>query len=546
MGHTSMSKMIHIDACKHLCSSKFSCDTCMLAKHHRLPFQRSHTTTSTCFELIHVDLWGPYKSAALNGAHYFFTIVDDHSRATWTYLVHTKDQIPSILSSFIAYLENHYQKTPKFLRSDNGTEIVTKPILAFLQSKGIIHQKSMVYTPQQNGVVERKHRHLLETARAIKIHAGFPDSFWGHCILSATYLINKMPMQNLNWKSPFEILTHKAPSYDHLRTIGCLCYATINKPHKNKFAPKSTRCVLLGYPPNQKGYLLYDLQTKSIFSCRDVTFNESIFPFKLPSEHPTTSSSFPTFADPIPSDDDDDDNAGPSVPDDSVAPSPDPIQVNSPVPNPVAPSNTSAHVPQSSQSAAQIPLRRSERNTTKPAWLKDFVTTDKNKKSKVSYPLFTQTDIDSIPEDHFAFLANALPHPDPVSYMHACKNDGWVDAMNQELHALETNDTWALTSLPPGHKAINSKWVYKTKFKPDGSIERLKAGLVVKGFNQKEGLDYKHTFSPVAKIATVRVLIALATARGWPLHQLDVNNAFLHGYIDEDIYMHPPEGYSKA
>ncbi|GJX71996.1 retrovirus-related pol polyprotein from transposon TNT 1-94, partial [Tanacetum coccineum] len=88
--------------------------------------------------------------------------------------------------------------------------------------------------------------------------------------------------------------------------------------------------------------------------------------------------------------------------------------------------------------------------------------------------------------------------------------------------------------------------VFKTKYNPDGLVERKKTRLVVSGFNQQEGLYYKHTFSPVAKLATFRVIIALAIAKQWPLHQLNVNNAFLPGYIDEEIYMLPPQGYNKA
>nr|GEV69731.1 hypothetical protein [Tanacetum cinerariifolium] len=130
----------------------------------------------------------------------------------------------------------------------------------------------------------------------------------------------------------------------------------------------------------------------------------------------------------------------------------------------------------------------------------------------------------------------------PTSYA----TSGWVEAMNKELEASEKNNTRTLTELPSGHKAITFKWVYKTKFKPTNIIERLKARLVVRGFNQKEGLDYKHTFSPVSKLATVKVLFVIATAKQWPLHQLDFNNAFLYGYINEEIYMLPLEGYGQS
>ena len=120
LGHASLSKLVHVSSCKHLNASEFFCDSCKLAKAHRLPFPHS----SIHFDLIHVDLWGPYKAPALNGAHYFFTIVDDKSRATWTYLVHSKEQILTILTNFLQYIWNHFKAKPKFHRSDNGTEIV--------------------------------------------------------------------------------------------------------------------------------------------------------------------------------------------------------------------------------------------------------------------------------------------------------------------------------------------------------------------------------------------------------------------------------------
>jgi hypothetical protein len=115
--------------------------------------------------------------------------------------------------------------------------------------------------------------------------------------------------------------------------------------------------------------------------------------------------------------------------------------------------------------------------------------------------------------------------------------------MNVEITALEDNNTWLITDLPPNKTPIECKWVYKVKLKADGSIERYKARLVAKGYTQQEGLDYYDIFSPVAKLTIVLCLLALAASNGWLPHQLDVNNAFLHGELNEEVYMKLPHSY---
>ena len=114
--------------------------------------------------------------------------------------------------------------------------------------------------------------------------------------------------------------------------------------------------------------------------------------------------------------------------------------------------------------------------------------------------------------------------------------------MKNEYDSLIENNTWELVELPKGKNVVNNKWVYKTKFKLDGSIEKHKARIVAKGYSQKEGIDYTETFSPVARISTVRVIIALAAHFKWPLHRMEVKNAFMNGEIDEEFYMTQPQG----
>jgi len=130
------------------------------------------------------------------------------------------------------------------------------------------------------------------------------------------------------------------------------------------------------------------------------------------------------------------------------------------------------------------------------------------------------------------------------SYREACSNPDWQQAMTDELQALAKTHTWDVVDLPSGKTPISCKWVYKIKTKSDGSIERYKARLVARGFTQEYGIDYEETFAPVARLTSVRSLIAVAAARSWPLNQMDVKNAFLNGDLTEEVYMHPPLGSS--
>lgn len=150
----------------------------------------------------------------------------------------------------------------------------------FFADNGVTHQTSCVATPQQNGRVERKHRHILNVARSLLFQASLPLRFWGESILTATYLINRTPMKLLQYKSPFEMLYGSRPSYDHSRTFGSLCYARRVARDHDKFQARGIRCIFLGYPQNKKGWLVFYMDTETTFVSRDVVFHEHKFPFE--------------------------------------------------------------------------------------------------------------------------------------------------------------------------------------------------------------------------------------------------------------------------
>ena len=161
------------------------------------------------------------------------------------------------------------------------------------------------------------------------------------------------------------------------------------------------------------------------------------------------------------------------------------------------------------------------------------------------YPLSSIISYTNLSNTHKHFTLNISSQIKPTSYSQAIKNSCLKEAMQVEIAALQQNNTWTLIDLPEGKTLIGWKWVYGIKYKYDGSIERYKARLVAKGYTQTHGIGYMDTFSPVAKMPTIRLLLAVAAAKNWHLQQLDVNNAFLHGDLNEEVYMKLPQGFTS-
>jgi len=165
LGHASVSKLKHMEIVPKPCESKEVYLTCPMAKFAKLPYSLSESYTSTCFELVHIDIWGAYKVPARGKYRYFLTIVDDHSRATWMYLLQLQSQALIVLQKFWSYVHTHFGVSIKTIRSDNALEFYSGLCEEFFSKHGIVHQTSCVDRPQQNGRVERKHKHILEISR---------------------------------------------------------------------------------------------------------------------------------------------------------------------------------------------------------------------------------------------------------------------------------------------------------------------------------------------------------------------------------------------
>lgn len=165
---------------------------------------------------------------------------------------------------------------------------------------------------------------------------------------------------------------------------------------------------------------------------------------------------------------------------------------------------------------------------------------------KPLYPMANYMSFQKFSPSHKTFLSKINTISIPKTLHEALNNENWKIAMREEMNALERNQTWDIVELPKGKKAVGCKWVYTLKYKTDGNLERYKARLVAKGFTQTFGIDYEETFAPVAKMNTIRILFSLSANLGWCMQQYDVKNAFLHGELEEEVYMDPPPGFNHS
>ena len=487
------------------------CRSCLLGKQSRQVFPKatSYRATKT-LELLHGDLCGPITPNTQAGNKYVFVVIDDHSRYMCTMLLKEKSEAFDKFKRLRGIVEQETRQKIQTFSSDRGGEFVSQEFNSYCDGAGIKRHLTAPYTPQQNGVVERRNRTMMEMARSILKHMNLPDYLWGEAIRHVTYILNRLATRSLNDQTPYELYRGKKPNVSHLRVFGCIGYAKITGTHLKKLDDRSRMLVHLGTEPGSKAYRLYDPHTKRIVVSRDVIFDESrSWEWNQKNDKTENNEGFKVQVGRF-------GNHGVSGLDETNHTSNDH--------EPVRENDQYADIQSLGEDETEAqPLRRSERQTTRPKYLDDYILL-----------------AEELGEEILMYLDN-----EPRNFEEAKESKQWTRACEEEIESIVKNKTWILVDLPYGAKPIGLKWVFKLKRNSDGSISKYKARLVAKGYVQRHGIDYDEVFAPVARIETIRLLVSLAAASGWEVHHLDVKTAFLYGELKEIVYVSQPEGFEQ-
>ncbi|KAK1630548.1 hypothetical protein QYE76_004863, partial [Lolium multiflorum] len=363
------------------------CRACVEGKMHDSPHpSKTIISSKRILELLHVDLFGPVTHASLGAKKHCLVIVDDYSRYTWVYFLKTKDETQQIFIDFATEVQRQHNLLIMAIRSDNGSEFKNYTLNDFLSDEGIRHQYSAAYTPQQNGVAERKNRTLMDMARSMMAEYKSRYNFWAEAISTACHSSNRLYLRKGLNKTPYEILTGNKPNISYFKVFGCKCFYKIKGVRLSKFAPKALEGIFVGYGAESHTYRIFDIASGIIIESCSVKFEE----------------------------------------------------------------NDSSQVGQVDVCAEK-------------------------------------------PKE--------------------CRN------------------------------VIGTKWIFKNKQDEFGNIVRNKARLVAQGFSQVEGIDFGETYAPVARLESIRILLAYASHHNFKLQQMDVKSAFLNGPLHEEVYVKQPPGF---
>ncbi|QRW21846.1 Retrovirus-related Pol polyprotein from transposon TNT 1-94 [Rhizoctonia solani] len=485
------------------------CEPCLLAKGHKLPFSPQTARSDVPLDLVHTDICGPMDIEAIGGYRYFILFCNDCTGYFCAYLLKKKLGALERYKEFKAWAERSSGRRIKCLMSDRGGEFMLDTFECFLRNTGTVNQTLSPYTPEQNGCIERKNQDVMGIVQAVLQESGLAPRFWGEAVLFAAYTLNFCPNSALGGSIPYTKWTARTPDVSHLCSFGCDAYVLIlPESQHTKTGPTAAKCVFTGYTGS--GYRCWDPKTLRFCDSRHVVCveqnrNQSPLP---PVPPPSDSNIWQAFG---------------ILPTDDVS-SESSLSVSSPTPRVIdldddfnAPGSNSQD--QGEQGDIEGLHDEEERLEEEPG---------------VQPPQQEPRQA--------AFTARPKPVTVPRSYNKAIQDPDkhlWMAAIAKEFNTLLSKGTFTYSpDLPPGSKALKGMLVFAIKV--DGTY---KACLVIKGCAQRLGRDYNEMFSPVARSASLQLVVAISVRDSLTLFAADFTAAFLNGLLEEEIYMEQPDGW---
>ncbi|GJR53551.1 putative ribonuclease H-like domain-containing protein [Tanacetum coccineum] len=460
-------------------------------------------------------------------------------------------------------------------RIDNGTEFVNQTLHEYYEKVGISHETSVARSPQQNGIVKRCNRTLIEATRTMLIYAKSPLFLWAEAIATACYTQNCSIIRLRHGKTPYELLHDKLPNLSFFHVFGALCYPKNDSENLGKLQPKADIGIFIGYAPTKKAFRIYNRRTRRIIETIHVDFDELT---TMASEHssskpslyevtPVTISSGlvpnpPPSTTFVPHSRTDWDILFQPLFDELLNPPP---SIDPPAPEVIAPNDVvvapapaeSIGSPSSTTVDQDAPSPGNSQTT--PETQSPIISNDVEEENHDlnvahmnNFPFFgipiPENDFESSSSDVIpTIVQTAAPnsehvnkwtkdHPldniiiEPKTYKDALTQSCWIEVMQEELNEFERLKVWELVPRPDKVMVITLKWIYKVKLDELGGIMKNKARLVAHGSHQEEGIDFEESFTSVARLDAIRIFLAFAAHMNMIVYQMDVKTAFLMAF----------------
>ena len=548
------------------------CEVCALAKIKCHPFPKSRThPAQNIGDVIHTDLWGPAQVIALGGGQYAITFIDEHSRFGVLGFTRTKDSSFQEYKNYESWLRVQFGWDIKCLQSDRGGEFTGSEFNEYLRQRGTVRRLTVHDSPQSNGIAERCNGVLLEHARALLIDSGLPKFLWKEAMKFSMWIRNRTTTHHLDGRTPYEVLYGTKPEIGDIHLWGSRVW--VRSLTAGKLDPRGREGRFVGYDAESKGCRIYWTDSRTIGVERDLIFEDRPMDGELillPDTSIAKSRPKPTSVIQPPM-------TEPTIP---------PPKAPTPLANAPLPSPKNDGLVKNEQSPAALPpptptpdksdapednplIQESSRNRKPSPYAKRLLSGEidggtARGKSRIPKglqipPGLTTVDEDKLPttinpkvqsiESAMAIqIETGTSDDDPKTLVQAMARPDWLEwekAMEEEMALMRKYEVWDVVDSPEDTNVVGSRWVFRIKQDSSGKILKYRARLVAQGFTQMYGVDFQDTFAPVARLSSIRTVIALAASEDWELHQMDVKSAYLNSPIDTPVFMRLPPGYTQ-